>query len=93
METVNQHFPQITNFIDLLTSSNCSIDHQLNQFVCSTEWVGDLDSETGGRIGLWKVCERNEMSDNCAGRLEDIMEVPSMSFQVKNIDKLCEKLF
>jgi hypothetical protein len=47
------------------------------------EWVGDVDSETGGRIGLWKVCERNEMSDNCAGRLEDIMEMPSMSFQVR----------
>lgn len=47
-----------------------------------TEWVGDVDSETGGRIGLWKVCERNEMNDNCAGRLEDIMEIPSMSFQV-----------
>lgn len=46
------------------------------------EWVGDLESETGGRIGLWKVCERNEMSDNCAGKLEDMMDMQSMSFQV-----------
>lgn len=47
-----------------------------------SEWVGDLESETGGRIGLWKVCERNEMSDNCVGKLEDMLELPSMSFQV-----------
>jgi len=49
------------------------------------EWVGDLESETGGRIGLWKVCERNEMSDNCVGKLEDMLELPSMSFQVATI--------
>lgn len=49
------------------------------------EWVGDLESETGGRIGLWKVCERNEMSDHCVGRLEDMMDMPSMSFQVNLI--------
>lgn len=52
------------------------------------EWVGDLESETGGRIGLWKVCERNEMSDHCVGRLEEMMELPSMSFQVKTISDL-----
>lgn len=49
------------------------------------EWVGDLESETGGRIGLWKVCERNEMSDNCAGKLEEMMDMPSMSFQVRQM--------
>lgn len=49
------------------------------------EWIGDLESETGGRIGLWKVCERNEMSDHCVGRLEDMMDMPSMSFQVNLI--------
>lgn len=54
----------------------------MNQNACFAEWVGDLDSETGGRIGLWKVCERNEMNDNCAGDLEEIMDMPSMSFQV-----------
>ncbi|XP_070499332.1 LHFPL tetraspan subfamily member 5 protein [Chironomus tepperi] len=49
------------------------------------DWIGDLESETGGRIGLWKICERNEMSDVCIGKLEDILEMPSMSFQIATI--------
>jgi hypothetical protein len=48
------------------------------------DWVGDLESETGGRIGLWKMCEKNELSDVCVGKLEDMMDLPSMSFQVSN---------
>lgn len=47
-----------------------------------TEWVGESESETGGRIGLWRVCEKNELSDNCVGKLEEIMDMPSMSSQV-----------
>lgn len=56
------------------------------------EWIGDLESETGGRIGLWKVCERNEMSDNCIGRLEDVMDIPSMSFQVNLFEILSHQV-
>lgn len=47
-----------------------------------SDWVGDVESETGGRIGLWKTCERNEMSDVCIGKLEDVLEMPTMSTQV-----------
>lgn len=47
-----------------------------------SEWVGDSESETGGRVGLWRVCEKNELNDNCVGNLEEMMDMPSMSFQV-----------
>lgn len=49
------------------------------------EWVGDLDSDSGGRLGLWKVCEKSELNDSCIGRLEDILQLPSMPFQVATI--------
>ncbi|CAO1342304.1 unnamed protein product [Diamesa serratosioi] len=49
------------------------------------EWVGDLESETGGRIGLWRMCEKTELGDTCSGKLEEIMDLPSMSFQVATI--------
>lgn len=48
----------------------------------NADWIGDTESETGGRIGLWKICERNEMSDVCIGKLEDVLEMPTMSSQV-----------
>ena len=55
-------------------------------YFCSIikEWVGDLESETGGRIGLWRMCEKTELGDTCSGKLEEIMELPSMSFQVES---------
>jgi hypothetical protein len=49
------------------------------------DWIGDIESETGGRIGLWKICERNEMSDVCIGKLEDVLEMPTMSSQLATI--------
>lgn len=48
----------------------------------NADWIGDTESETGGRIGLWKICERNEISDVCIGKLEDVLEMPTMSSQV-----------
>lgn len=50
------------------------------------DWIGDTESETGGRLGLWKICERNEMSDVCIGKLEDVLEMPTMSSQVSFIE-------
>lgn len=47
-----------------------------------TEWVGDLDSETGGRLGLWQICQKDELADVCSGKLADIMSMPSIPFQV-----------
>lgn len=46
------------------------------------EWVGDLDSETGGRLGLWQICQKDELADVCSGKLADIMSMPSIPFQV-----------
>lgn len=46
------------------------------------DWIGDIESETGGRIGLWKICERNERSDVCVGKLEDVLDMSTMSSQV-----------
>lgn len=40
------------------------------------------DSENGGRLGLWKICEKNELGDSCNGKLEEIMEISSLPFQV-----------
>lgn len=46
------------------------------------EWVGDLDSENAGRLGLWQVCQRDETSDNCQKQLSDFLSIPSIPFQV-----------
>jgi LHFPL tetraspan subfamily member protein len=47
-----------------------------------TEWVGDLDDDVGGRLGLWQICQKDESTDNCSGSLEDLMSMPSVAFQV-----------
>lgn len=47
-----------------------------------SEWVGDLDSENAGRLGLWQVCQRDEMIDNCQKELIDFLSIPSIPFQV-----------
>lgn len=50
---------------------------------CSfAEWVGDLDSENAGRLGLWQVCLKDETSDNCQKQLTDLMSITSVPFQV-----------
>uniref|UniRef100_U5ETD1 Putative conserved plasma membrane protein n=1 Tax=Corethrella appendiculata TaxID=1370023 RepID=U5ETD1_9DIPT len=49
------------------------------------EWVGDLDSETGGRLGLWQICQKDELADNCNGKLDDILSMQSIAFQVATI--------
>lgn len=46
--------------------------------------MGDLDSENAGRLGLWQVCQKMEMSDNCQRQLVDVLAIPSMPFQVRN---------
>lgn len=48
-----------------------------------TEWIGDLDSDSAGRLGLWQVCQRDETSDNCEKKLTDFLSIPSIPFQVK----------
>lgn len=50
--------------------------------ILSTEWVGDLDSENAGRLGLWQICLSDEMSDNCQKHLVDFLSIPSIPFQV-----------
>lgn len=47
------------------------------------EWVGDLDSDNGGRLGLWQVCQKEDMSgDSCSKQLVDLMSISSTPFQV-----------
>ncbi|XP_017475312.1 PREDICTED: lipoma HMGIC fusion partner-like 3 protein isoform X1 [Rhagoletis zephyria] len=46
------------------------------------EWVGDPDNESAGRLGLWQVCQRDEIFDNCKRRWETILSVPTFSFQL-----------
>lgn len=49
------------------------------------EWVGDLDSENAGRLGLWQVCLKDESSDNCQKQLTDLLTISSIPFQVSPI--------
>lgn len=49
------------------------------------EWVGDPDNESAGRLGLWQVCQREEIFNNCQRRWEDIIAVPAFSFQLATI--------
>ncbi|CAD7002639.1 unnamed protein product [Ceratitis capitata] len=46
------------------------------------EWIGDPDNESAGRLGLWQVCQRDEIFDNCKRRWETILTVPTFSFQL-----------
>jgi LHFPL tetraspan subfamily member protein len=64
-----------------------------NQFILKyffflfPEWVGDLDADVGGRLGLWQICQKDELTDTCTGKLEDLMSMPSVAFQVSFIFK------
>lgn len=49
-----------------------------------TEWIGDPDNESAGRLGLWQMCQKDEIFDNCRRRWENIFTVPTFSFQVRN---------
>lgn len=51
----------------------------------STEWVGDIDSDTGGRLGLWQICHKDEYMDSCSGKLEDLLELPTFSFKFATV--------
>lgn len=66
--------------VRLIITSQVTPKQNTNYF--NTDWIGDLESETGGRIGLWKICERNDMRDICIGKLEDVLELPTMSSQL-----------
>lgn len=46
------------------------------------EWVGDMDSDSAGRLGLWQVCQKDDTSDNCQKQFSDMLSVPSVPFQV-----------
>ncbi|XP_068143010.1 LHFPL tetraspan subfamily member 3 protein [Drosophila tropicalis] len=46
------------------------------------EWIGDPDNDGAGRLGLWQQCQRDEIFDNCRRRWENILVVPTFSFQL-----------
>lgn len=52
------------------------------QFVFDAEWVGDMDSENAGRLGLWQICQRDETSDTCHRQLTDFLSLSSVPFKV-----------
>lgn len=58
-------------------------------FILSIEWVGDLDSDNAGRLGLWQICQRDELSDNCQKHLSEFMSIPSIPFQVSANYETC----
>jgi len=49
------------------------------------EWVGDMDADSAGRLGLWQVCQKDDTSDNCQKQFSDMLSVPSVPFQVATI--------
>uniref|UniRef100_A0AAG5D345 Protein with signal anchor n=1 Tax=Anopheles atroparvus TaxID=41427 RepID=A0AAG5D345_ANOAO len=49
------------------------------------EWVGDADSDIGGRLGLWQICQKDDLNDSCSGKLEDLLEMQSIAFQVATV--------
>lgn len=51
----------------------------------SLEWVGDMDSDSAGRLGLWQICQKDDTSDNCQKQFSDMLSVPSVPFQVKGV--------
>lgn len=55
----------------------------INFHIFISEWVGDMDSDSAGRLGLWQVCQKDETSDTCQKQFSDMLSVPSVPFQVK----------
>ncbi|KAJ3649962.1 hypothetical protein Zmor_021675 [Zophobas morio] len=49
------------------------------------EWIGDTDSETPGKFGLWSVCYAEETGEQCKGRLDDFMSIASSAFQAATV--------
>ncbi|XP_073836562.1 tetraspan membrane protein in hair cell stereocilia isoform X2 [Musca autumnalis] len=49
------------------------------------EWIGDPDNESSGRIGLWQMCQKDEIFDNCKRKWENILQVPTFSFQLATL--------
>ncbi|XP_058066567.1 LHFPL tetraspan subfamily member 3 protein isoform X2 [Anopheles bellator] len=49
------------------------------------EWVGDSDSDAGGRLGLWQICQKDDLNDSCSGKLEELLEMQSIAFQVATV--------
>lgn len=49
------------------------------------EWVGDPDNDRAGCLGLWKVCQRDEILDSCKTNWQQIFAVPTFSFQLATI--------
>lgn len=45
------------------------------------EWIGDIDGQYPGKVGLWSVCYAEENRENCRGRLDDFLNIPSNYFQ------------
>lgn len=56
----------------------------IHQFLIDVivEWVGDPDSDSAGRLGLWQICQKDELFDNCSRSWENVLSVPTFSFQV-----------
>lgn len=80
IEQFEYDLPFCCALLSLLSPSNVSFSAFLKHFIL--EWVGDLDSENAGRLGLWQVCQRDETSDNCQKQLADFLSIPSIPFQV-----------
>nr|CAH7732723.1 unnamed protein product [Callosobruchus chinensis]CAI5831109.1 unnamed protein product [Callosobruchus analis] len=48
------------------------------------EWIGDAVDANGdsrGKLGLWSVCYSTDNGEECTGRLDDFMSIPTNAFQ------------
>ncbi|KFB48314.1 AGAP005724-PA-like protein [Anopheles sinensis] len=42
-------------------------------------------SDIGGRLGLWQICQKDDLNDSCSGKLEELLEMQSIAFQVATV--------
>lgn len=49
------------------------------------EWIGDLESDSPGRFGIWQFCKLDDGGEVCKGKLEDFLSIPGFIFQIVTV--------
>lgn len=49
------------------------------------EWIGKLQGEVPGKIGLWSSCGASESGEKCDGKLHEFYKLSNVSFLISTV--------
>lgn len=49
------------------------------------EWIGNVGGDNPGKFGLWSVCFAEDIGEQCRGRVDDLLTMSNIAFQVATI--------